>query len=579
MIRPLAALLLVFASGTASVLARLAEPSAPSAPDLQALIDGAAARGESRVVFPPGEHRLASALQLRNLSNLVIDGNSARLVFTSLKDGGIAISDTNALVLRGLTIDFDPLPFTQGVIEAIDTAAGTLTWAVHDGYPDLSPVYLSHRAHAFDATTREWKRDAPDIYASSARALTPRRGQLSFSPDRRWQLETLAAGDCLVQDVRRERGIRIDRSRDITLEHITIHSAPGLAMTLRFMDGQNRFSHLTITPGPLPARATEPRLLSTSADGFNYAYARTGPVLEHCDFSRMGDDSVNLHGIAFVVAEADPATRTINLIRPYGPEGFPSVVRPGDEVHALAQGNFDFTGTARVVRFDIDPAPDAHFRALAERMFPHVGAIRKFTVYRLTHDAPLSLATGDFVEIPAIAAPGYTIRQNRFSQHRGRALRLMSPRGLVEDNVIDGIKQAAITLGPEFVGFREAGWVCDVTVRRNTIKNSAFDPVLLRGAAWTPGALSVIWRGETPDAPRPVAARHRSLRIEQNTIKNVGGPAIHINQAENVLIKNNRVTRANQAPAVGAKNKNPWGLATADPIEVDHSENVTIETD
>ncbi|EIP98884.1 hypothetical protein OpiT1DRAFT_03360 [Opitutaceae bacterium TAV1] len=574
MIRPLVAVLLVLASATAPVLAR---PAGPAAPDLQALVDDAAARGASQLVLPAGEHRLASALQLRNLSNLVIDGDGTRLVFTSLKDGGIAISDTKNLTLRGITVDFDPLPFTQGVIDNIDIAAGTLTWTVHDGYPDLTPVYLSHRAHVFDASTREWKRGAPDLYASSARALTPRRGQLSFSPDRRWQLETLAAGDYLVQDVRRGRGIRIDRSRDITLDHVTIHSAPGLALTLRFMDGQNRFSHITIAPGPLPAGATAPRLLSTSADGFNYAYARTGPVLENCDFSRMGDDSVNLHGIAFVVAEADPAARTVNLIRPYGPEGFPSVVRPGDEVHALAQGNFDFTGVARVVSFGIDPAPDAHFRDLAERMFPHVGSIARFTIYRLELDAPLSLATGDFVEIPAIAAPGYTIRQNRFSQHRGRALRLMSSRGLVEDNVIDGIKQAPITLGPEFVGFREAGWVRDVTVRRNTIKNSAFDPVLLRGAAWTPGAISVIWRGETPDAPRPVAARHRDIRIEQNTIENVGGPAIHINQAENVLIKNNRITRANQVPAAGANN--PWGLSTAGPVEVDHSENVTIETD
>lgn len=549
-------------------------PLTTQAAGLQSLVDDAVARGESRVVFPSGEHRLNTALRLQGLSGITIDGSGARLVFTNLKDGGIAISDTKNLILRDLVIDFDPLPFTQGTIESIDAAEGTLTWAVHDGYPDLSPVYLSHRAHAFDASTREWKRGAPDIYASKSRALTPRRGQLIFSPERRWQLETLSVGDFLVQDVRRERGIRIDRCRDITLEQITIHSAPGLAMTLRFLDGRNRFSHITIAPGPLPTGATMPRLLSTSADGFNYAYARTGPVLENCDFSRMGDDSVNLHGIAFVVAEANPAARTVRLIRPYGQEGFPTVVRPNDEANALSQGNFDLIGKARVVSFETEPASDGRFHSLARQMFPHVGAINKYTIYRLVLDAPVSVAPGDFMEIPAIAAPGYTIRQNRFSQHRGRALRLMSSHGLVEDNFIDGIKQAPITLGAEFVGFREAGWVNDVTVRRNTISNSAFDPILLRSAAWTPGAISVIWRGETPDATHPIAIRHRDIRIEENTIEDVGGPAIHINQAENVLVKDNHITHSNQVSATGESN--PWGLTTSAPIGTDNSENVVI---
>ncbi|MDR1283005.1 MAG: right-handed parallel beta-helix repeat-containing protein [Opitutaceae bacterium] len=591
MIRPLITLataaLPVAVAAAASVSGNKSQPETPPSIGIQALIDDAAARGAARVTIPAGEHRLASALRLRELSRLTIDGDGATLVFTNLKDGGLSIAGCENLTLRGFTVDFDPLPFTQGVIDAIDTAAGTLAWTVHDGYPDLAPDRVVNRAHIFSPDTRGWKRDAPDIYAATARALSPRRGQLAFGPDQRWQLAHLSTGDYLLQDIRRERGaFRAERSRNLAFDHITIRSAPGPAMLLRYMDGRNVFKNITIAPGPPPPGATIPRLMSTSADGFNYAYARTGPVLEHCDFTRMGDDSVNLHGIAFVVAESDPANNLVNLVRAHDRENFPAIIRPGDEVRTLARDNFDLTGTARAVSLDIDPAPAPRFRDLAGRLFPRAVQadsipLGKFTLYRLKLDAPLTPAAGDIVEIPATAAPGYIIRNNRFTRHRGRALRILASHGLIEDNLIDGIKQAPVTLGHEFVAFREAGWVSDVILRRNTIRNSAFDPNLLRKSAWTPGAISIVHRGETPDAPPPLVARNRGIRIEHNIIENVGGPAIHINQADDILVKGNRITRANQAAtaATAATDfpENPFGLTVSGPVEVNNSGYVIIE--
>lgn len=540
------------------------------ADDIQALVDTAVARGETKVTIPPGEHRLSSTLRLHGLNGFTLEGAGATLVFTNLRDGGIAVADCERLTLRGFTVDFDPLPFTQGTVESVDVVAGTLTYEVHAGYPDLTPDYVSHRAHIFTPDTRLWKRSAPDIYASSGRALTPRRGELLFSRERRWQLETIAPGDLIVQDIRRERGIRMDRCASVTVDGVTVWSAPGIAMVCRFMDGENHFS-FTVGRGPTPPGASEPRLLSTSADAFNYAYARTGLVLENCDFSFMGDDSVNLHGIAFAVAEAEG--NIVRLIRPYGYEGFDKVVHPGDEVRHISPGNFDIGGSSTVVSITYEKSPDPRFAALLPTLFPHIKTTR-FSTYRLELTKPLSFSPGDFMEVPAIAAAGYTIRNNRFTNHRGRALRLMSSDGLVENNHIENIKQAALTIGPEYVGFREAGWVENVTVRRNTIRDSAFDPILLRNAAYTPGAISVFHRGETPDTPRPVNARHRNIRIEENVIENVGGPAIHVNQSADVVIKDNRIDRANQTPEMSRKNQ--YGLTTDRPVAVDASENVTI---
>ncbi|MFA6962875.1 MAG: right-handed parallel beta-helix repeat-containing protein [Opitutaceae bacterium] len=595
MIKTIASIVLGLACTAGSICAGIglstpgeavASATAPDEADLQSGIDAAVARGEKRFVIPAGVHRLSSALRLRDLHDFTFEGPSpqdserAVLIFTELTNGGIAVRDCSQLIIRGFTIDFDPLPFTQGTIDAINRETGTLTYTVHEGYPDLSPRLISNRAHIFDSQTLAWKSEAPDIYADSGRAISPRRAVLTFGPANRWQLDALLPGDYIVQNIRHEQAaLRVELTTDITLSHVGIRSAPGLAMVFRFVDGQNRFDHIVIAPGPTPDEATIPRLLSTSADGFNYAYARTGPILENCDFSRMGDDSVNIHGIAFAVAEVGVDSVDgpyVTLIRPYGQEAFPSVMRVGDQVHGLSQGNFDIIGETTIR--GISPARSAddqdHLR-LATRLFPLHGTIRHTTLYRLRLDEPLALSVGDFIEIPAIAAPGYVIKNNRFTQHRGRALRLMSSHGVIEDNLIDGIKQAPITLGPEFVGFREAGWVSDIVVRGNIIKNSAFDPIMLGAASFAPGAISVIYRGEAPDSPSPVNARHRGIRIENNTIENVGGPGIHINQAADVLIKGNTLRNTNQVP--GASQGNRYGLTTSHPIDYDHSEGVMIE--
>ena len=97
------------------------------------------------------------------------------------------------------------------------------------------------------------------------------------------------------------------QSRNIRIEDVTLFAAPGLGVESRYMDGDNYYRY-KIARGPRPAGATQDRLLSTSADGFNYAFARKGPTLDHCDFSYEGDDSVNLHGPALPITRIDGAT-------------------------------------------------------------------------------------------------------------------------------------------------------------------------------------------------------------------------------------------------------------------------------
>src|SRR5690606_27176374 len=181
----------------------------------------AVARGETSVVIPPGEHRLDAPIRLRGLSGFTLDGPGATLVFTTLRDGGLLITDCAELTLRGFTIDFDPLPFTQGTVASVDAEKREVIFELHDGYPDLAPHFLTGRAHVFSPETSSWKRSAPDVYATAAEALSLRRGVLRFSATKTEEFAAFAQGDFMVLDHRHSRGVRMERCRDVRVEGVT----------------------------------------------------------------------------------------------------------------------------------------------------------------------------------------------------------------------------------------------------------------------------------------------------------------------------------------------------------------------
>src|ERR1700760_4766558 len=75
------------------------------------------AKGGRTLLFPAGAYRLASAQQaavsLTNLSNVEIDGAGSTLLMGN--DAlCLAFDRCSGISVRSLTIDWDPLPYTQG---------------------------------------------------------------------------------------------------------------------------------------------------------------------------------------------------------------------------------------------------------------------------------------------------------------------------------------------------------------------------------------------------------------------------------------------------------------------------------
>ena len=83
--------------------------------DLPSFIHQRVKAGEKRIVVPPGRYRIKPQnrvhLTLRDLRDFEIIADGVEVICTETTRA-ISISNCHHFTLRGLTIDYDPLPFT-----------------------------------------------------------------------------------------------------------------------------------------------------------------------------------------------------------------------------------------------------------------------------------------------------------------------------------------------------------------------------------------------------------------------------------------------------------------------------------
>lgn len=533
--------------------------------NLQKYLDARIKGGNKEITIPAGRYVINKTISLKKLRDTTIKAEGVTLIMSKFALA-VRIDQCSGLTITGLTIDYDPLPFTQATVTSVK--GNSLEFELHRGYPRLTRQYAVSRAHVFDAKTRLWKRDEGDLYGKT-KIISPDKGSfISSNPVRNIQ-----AGDMVVFNIRKASAIGIYKlSQKIRLENVTILSSSSLGVIERFALGGDYFKNLVIKRGPTPSGATQARLFSTCADGLNFAYNRNGPTLDDCDFSFMGDDSVNLHAVALpVIKVIDP--RTFLTARPYNRESFPEIIYKGDELRLLNSGNFAIKQSVNIFSFTETDKSHVTYAKIKE-LFPTARRHNdnKYTVYKIICEKPLQkIKVGDFIDIPAIGSPGFKIINSYFHDHRARGLRIMSTNGLIANNRLARIKNSAITIGAEYAYWREAGWVKNITVKNNKLEDIGTGLNIRRGNSYTPGAICVFTRMKNyKDCP----ASNRNILFENNSIDKCPVSAFFINAANGVTLKNN--TWKNVCYDKQAKAGSSFGLYSDKAVNIKNSKNVKI---
>jgi hypothetical protein len=413
--------------------------------------------------------------------------------------------------IKDLSVDYDPLPFTQGRVVAIDSSAGSFDLDIDEGFPLLSEPYFNIESKfglIIDSTKPQLKANASDhVFASDYTHISGRVWRVTLNPDQRSKLNDMAVGDRYVQMARQGfTTIGILSSRDCGLTNVTLYASASLACALIANEGK-----ITLNNYAIRFRPGTNRLHTTNGDGVHCQQNRVGPTIENCYFEGMADDSINIYTPPCVVNEVKSSTELITSIG--------GRIRNGDLLQILesATGNVKARVKAKSV-----VVQDGKYLLVLEEPVEWIKAGRNFrdsdTVFNL------SACGAEFV-----------IRNNIMRNHRRHAVLIRAGDGLIEGNTVDNVAGLGIVLTNE-PGWPEGPVPWNVVIRNNKFTGCGYSRGYadgFRGASIQVQGIGVDGRlGEN----RPV----QGIKIIGNTFSSPPGAAIYLGATRGAVISGNK---------------------------------------
>lgn len=249
------------------------------------------------------EHK--SYFLLSGINDKVVEGNGATLIFTP-SNRGFTILDCDNIVVRNFTVDYSPLPFSQGVITSIDAGAGTFVFDPSPGYPD--PILQGNKTWgtAYDPATQDIRYAASNvIHMDGLTDLGNGTFEFQARVDSISKISGLELNDLFVFRAYPATSIPgasqwalVRGNGAVSFDSVTIRSAPSFAFGSASNTKPCLFRNITISPPPGSGR-----LVSSFGDGFHCNESRFGPIIEDGYFTYLMDDTINMKATGFRVNE------------------------------------------------------------------------------------------------------------------------------------------------------------------------------------------------------------------------------------------------------------------------------------
>ncbi len=497
--------------------------------DFRPLVAGTLAKGEKKIVIPAGTYRLApeggkSVWTLQGLNDVEIVADGVTLISTRLTRA-VAIDGCRNVTLRGLTVDYEPLPFTQGTVTAVADDKGWIDVKLHDGYPRQPYT----RIDVVDPATRYRKKGMPFLWGPTAemrgddvvRVTLKDIGRTAVIGDLA-SLNTGPAPDGI------PHALSLERCSAVTLRGVTIHSAPGMGILECDGDGKTEYLACRVVPGLKPAGASEERLLSTSWDAMQSKTVRHGPRVESCEIREAGDDSWSVQSSDFMVLKRSGHTLVLA-----SRDEFTIGVDTGDRLKTKIGGpEATIISRRGLSRGDAGLDPDIGAKLTDAPNWSEWKVSPKCIEVILDKELPVS--AGDSLYSPDRMGNGFVFLNNRIHSS-GRVL--IKAAGRIEGNVLD--TPHALVVCPEIPGNAATG-IDGLVIRNNTIRRAGwFCP-----APWSnqAGALSITAGGGAQQLR--AAGVFANVLIENNVFEECSGPNLVISSAQGVIVRGNRFVRA-----------------------------------
>ena len=521
----------------------LANDAHPAQADIRALINDAVATGCPRLVIPPGSYRIGPRpnesviIPVRKARDLEIVADGVTIIATQ-RMRALMFEQCVNVSLRGLTLDYDPLTFTQGKVIAIAPDIGSLDVAIDTGYP-LLPL---DRIVICAPKTRFHKFGIDHLWGTKASWAKPGIVRIT----RKEVARNVEMGDLVALSGGQEagvcHGITVEnRCSNVLFQNVTLHCAPGMGVVDANNETGIKMFGCRIVPGPKPPGATEDRLLTTSWDGIQCNSARVGAQIENCRIERCGDDSWSVTARELKVIQRDGLT-----LRLKAPPGTPVDVglRTGDRlIYRSREGKIVRSIEAlRTVRMELEGKPATIIEATLDREFP--------------------IQPGQSVFNLDCSSKGFVYRNNSiYSQGRGALIKASD--GVIEGNTFRGCDKA-VMVNPE----SSAGGCDRLIIRGNTLIETGYHQAM----PWSEQAGAFCLSSGTGGVLRSPGVFEEIL-IEENTFERVKGLNLLISSARQIVVRNIRFLHPHNTE-LGRHNGADYGIDAASVIVVTQSDGV-----
>jgi hypothetical protein len=499
------------------------DPRVDSGPGVRAAIAAAmASGGPAEVILGEGVYRVsrgpdeAYALAVVAARDLTVrgQGSSTEIVITDPELGGFRLSACENVTVAGLVLDYDPPPYSQSTVTAVDLGNQTFDVAPDEGFLALDSQAFADAKATWGLVIRPGRDGAPTRYGPTAIPAVVE----SRMDGNRWGMKVggpptgypdplrtsgMAPGDSFVHPARTyTAAVGADYSDGVLLEGITLYASPGLAFC-PYLCGS-----VTIRDCHIQPRPGSTRLLSTNADGVHCRGAREGITIDGCSFEGMSDDAINIHSSPIPVLEVLSPTELIVQRYHY-------TLQAGDRVEAMDSREARVRGQATVA--SVEEVPDRW--AYHVRLDQPVQGLRGGTGFE---DA-------DNLYNLSECATGSVVSGCHFGSFRGRGVLLSCVGATVSGNTVDVTEGWGVVLYHESTRWGEGPLARDIRIVGNTFNG--------RG-----GYQAAIFAYPTRRDGRLAEAREmRDLVIQGNRFSDLGVPAAELHSCRDVRVLDNVV--------------------------------------
>jgi hypothetical protein len=495
--------------------------------DLQGFIDEALAAGKKQIVIPAGTYRVTPRhgehLVLKGLNDIEIAAEQAEMICTETTRA-LTISNCQNVTLRGLVIDYDPLPFTQGRIVAMPEDKRWIEFEIIDGYPEN----LEMRIEIYDSRTGLLKRDTyygwrPFESLGHRRYRVTKEEGYRYHPER----DSEEIGDILVTNSVTAPGgsvphaVVCQKSKNVILSDISLFASNCFGFLETECEGTT-YQQCRVNRRPLAEDITARglrRLRSLNADAFHSKHAVKGPAILQCTAHFQGDDCVNICGDYHMVM-ASEGTRLRVLAK------HQLNIEPGDPLELVTYEGVRLPETAAVsIRKTGSIAADELDFLSKQRMNDFFTGGGSREIYEVVLGRSVDLPRGSLIGSANRIGNGFKVVGCDFGYNRSRGILIKAGRGVVSGNRLTECREEAIKVSPEY-WWLEAGSSDEVGITDNIIDRC-------RGM----GIAVYAHAGNGAIAP---AGAHKKIQIRGNQLGDIRGRDIWVTSSEELVLEDNQ---------------------------------------